>query len=223
MPDLTNEWWDAEIWDHDNLDKQRAIADKNVSHLLSLNMPIWEELLRNFQERYKQTKVSADLITWEINKTRFIFDLQRDLGALHYFITNWFQLAISELNFQDRNGIKGQIERIMNDAGFDPFFPQLVADAERAIKSDWAEPPATEMYVCEIASDVVKIQQIDWMISDPESIEFEIIVDTLREKVWDNLDLNFEIDEIINSNTTYSQKIIAFHESEILRPFIDQN
>jgi len=220
MPGLTQEWWDAEIWDHDNLEKQIEIADKNVDILLNESIYLPEAILRSFKEKHENFRKKSDLITWEVQKIKSIFELQRDLWALHYFVKKWFQDAIPQLDFQDRNGIKGQVERIMNDEGLDPYFPQLVVDAERAIRSDWAEPPAVEMYVYEVASNVVSIEQVDWWISDPEAIEFDAIVQQLRNSVWDDYDLNSEIDRIISLKISYAAKVTDIHESVILKPHL---
>jgi len=220
MPGLTQEWWDAEIWDHDNLEKQIQVVDINVENLLKGMTFLSEVVLAAFKEKHRASREKADLITWEIQQKKHVFELQRDLAALKYFVEQWFSEAISEIDFTDRNGIKWQIERIMNDAWIDPFFPQLVKDAEIVLKTDWHKPPVTDMYIFKVASDVLTIHEIDWWLSNPEAIEFDNIVDNLREAVWDDLDLNAEIDRIISLKVNYADKVRALHESEILEPYM---
>jgi len=117
-------WDETDKWNHDNLEQQWIVANRN-SWVLLENIG-WKgtEWYNTLLARYNHD--------WSTNK--WLLDLQRDLAALHTFVREGLGERIQEINFEDKNGIYNQIKTIMGRNGT-PTFPKMVQDALTAIKS----------------------------------------------------------------------------------------
>lgn len=230
MPWLKPEEW--QLWDSENLAKQETIAYQNVMgliHAITQN-GIEDEVISLMQKRRAQYQYNQTALE-EKATTRCIFELQRDLAVLDYFIQIWLWEKVWELDFEDKNGLTGQVERIMADENMTPTFPQMVRDAQDAIKSDGKIPPAEEMTIYKVIDgtrgSVVIIHQIDGNISHPEAVEFDAFVEKLRDTIDissaskdGKYNANTEIDRILSLKLDYGQKITEFHHSKILKPYL---
>jgi len=105
-----------------------------------------------------------------------------------------------------------------------PNLPKMVTDAIKVVETDWHEPPAEEMqraqdYFAQRILDT-QILNSDWAFNEPTEKEFYEFVDALRHKVWDDLDLNAEIDKIMQLKDSFGSKIVSLQNSEVLKPHL---
>lgn len=140
-----NEWMN---WDERNLRKQEAIAEENVKCIL-LRLHDWLNLkqyaaLNNRLSKWK----NSPTVSIEKATTKNIFELQRDVSALEFFISQGYMDKVNMLDFDLEKGLYLQIQVIMHwnpTIDLQPTFPQMVHDSIKAIETDGHEPPAHDM------------------------------------------------------------------------------
>lgn len=148
MAGLKHEEWES--WDSKNLPELEKQAEANVNVLMCRLWEFWLDkiVLDSYKTKLWNWK-RAHTAYQQKAETRIIFELQRDLAALEFFVTEWFLPQLNKISFGPQQNVFLQIQRIMQDqtlpTDLQPVFPEMILDAIRAIETDWHEPPAQEM------------------------------------------------------------------------------
>ncbi len=103
----------------------------------------------------------------------------------------------------------------------------FIREIDLLMKSKWEKPPAQKITSTQdyFANRILKLQIInsDGSFKEPTELQFYEFVDVLRERVWDDDALNWEIDRVMKLKDSFWSKIVSLQNSKLLKPFIRQN